>query len=142
MTLIDLLVLHEGLKKKPYRCSAGKLTIGVGRNLDDVGLTEDECMYLLMNDIKRVREQASKNFKWFDSLDTVRQDVVLSMIFNMGLGRFTEFKKTIAFIAEGKYPEASKEMLNSAWAKQVGQRSLALSRMMFSGSYPVGGTGK
>ncbi len=38
------LVRHEGLKLKPYRCTAGKLTIGIGRNLDNCGISHVICI--------------------------------------------------------------------------------------------------
>ena len=38
------LIEHEGLEQKVYRCTAGKLTIGVGRNLEDKGITEEEAL--------------------------------------------------------------------------------------------------
>ncbi len=46
------LIRHKGLKLKPYRCTAGKLTIGVGRNLDDCGISQTEAYVLLENDIQ------------------------------------------------------------------------------------------
>ena len=50
MGLIDLLIRHEGIKLKPYHCTSGKLTIGIGRNLEDRGITKEEAIYLLNND--------------------------------------------------------------------------------------------
>ncbi len=133
--LMEMLKRHEGLRLKPYKDSVGKLTIGIGRNLDDVGITNEEATQLLQNDISKALRAAADNFFWFLKLDAVRQDVVISMIFNMGLKKFSEFKKTIEHIANKRYAEASEEMLKSAWAKQVGQRSIELSHMMKTGSY-------
>ena len=50
--IIEMLKRHEGLKVFPYHCSQNKLTIGIGRNLDDKGISKDEAYYLLYNDIK------------------------------------------------------------------------------------------
>lgn len=133
--LRNLLIYHEGLKQKPYRDTVNKLTIGVGRNLEDVGISIDEAMILLDNDIQRCREQAVQSFPWFKDLDQVRQDVVLSMIFNLGIGGFSNFKKTINMISLKNFSEASEEMLKSHWARQVGNRALILSRMMRTGKY-------
>ena len=132
--LEDMLIRHEGLRLKPYKDSLGILTIGVGRNLDDVGISEDEALLLLDSDIQKAKQGAA-SFTWFASLDEVRQDVVTDMIFNMGLTRFSGFKNMIAAIARQDYVAASEEMMKSTWAIQVGQRSIELSAMMKTGSY-------
>lgn len=128
-----MLVRQEGLRLTPYNDSLGVLTIGVGRNLRDVGISKAEAMILLESDIARAEDDAYQNFPWFDSLDNARQVVVLNMIFNLGLSRFSLFTKTIQYIAAKKYREASEEMLKSGWAKQVGQRAIELSMIMQNG---------
>ena len=133
--LTDMLVDHEGMKRKPYRCTAGKLTIGVGRNLDDRGISPDEAMYMLANDIRDSRRELSAAFPWFDKLDEVRQAVLIDMCVNLGLSRLQGFRNTLALIGVGKYEAAAQEMLNSKWAEQVGRRSQRLSRMMATGRW-------
>ena len=128
--LKDQLILHEGLKLEPYQCTAGKLTIGVGRNIEDIGITEDEARYLLDNDILRVCDELDRNLPWWRDLSDARQRVLVDMVFNLGISRFMQFKATIAAIESGDYDTASEEMLNSRWADQVGQRAKTLSRMM------------
>lgn len=132
--LKKMLVRHEGLRLLPYRDSVGKLTIGVGRNLEDVGISEQEAMLLLTNDIGSARTEAQK-LVWFNRLDTVRQDVVISMIFNLGLPKFLLFKATIQAIEMANWPEAAAHMLDSKWAAQVGKRAEELAQMMLSGEY-------
>jgi len=133
--LRELLIHHEGIRLKPYVCSAGKITIGVGRNLQDVGITEFEAMQLLTNDIERVQREAVSAFPWFKSLCIVRQDVVLDMLFNLGIHRFKGFKKMISCLVVQNYVEAAHQMLDSNWAKQVGNRAQDLASMMRSGTY-------
>lgn len=133
--LTDMLVDHEGMKRKPYRCTAGKLTIGVGRNLDDRGISPDEAMYMLANDIKDSRRELSAAFPWFDKLDEVRQAVLIDMCVNLGLSRLQGFRNTLSLIGVGKYEAAAQEMLNSKWAEQVGRRAQRLSRMMATGRW-------
>ena len=58
--LKDMLIRHEGLKLKPYLCTAGKLTIGVGRNIQDRGITYQEAMMLLENDIRLIKAQRGR----------------------------------------------------------------------------------
>ena len=133
--LTDMLIDHEGMRRKPYRCTAGKLTIGVGRNLDDRGISPDEAMYMLANDIRDSRRELSAAFPWFDKLDEVRQAVLIDMCVNLGLSRLQGFRNTMALIGVGKYEAAAQEMLNSKWAEQVGRRAQRLSRMMATGRW-------
>jgi lysozyme len=129
----EQLILHEGLRLKPYRCTAGKLTIGVGRNLDDVGITQDEAMYLLRSDVARCARDLRNRLPWFDSLDAIRQRVLLDMAFNLGIKGLLSFKNTLEFVRKGEWKSASENMLKSKWAKQVGRRAVRLSTMMMTG---------
>jgi lysozyme len=133
--LKNLLMKQEGIRLKPYVCPMGKLTIGIGRNLEDNGITELEAFMFLESDLSIVEDQVRTMFLWFKDLDSIRQDVVLNMVFNMGLRRFLGFKNFIHGIEIKDYNLASKEMLNSRWAKQVGDRSIELSKMMMFGKY-------
>lgn len=131
--LIQQLRLHEGERLKPYRCTAGKLTIGVGRNLEDRGITTEESAYLLNNDIDREWKALTQNLPWVAGLNEVRQRVLLDMSFNLGIAGLLKFKNTLATIQRGEYAKASEMMLDSLWARQVGQRAQRLSRMMRTG---------
>jgi lysozyme len=133
--LTEMLVDHEGLRLKPYRCTAGKLTIGVGRNLDDRGLSPDEALYLLRNDIEISRTELSGAFPWFAKLDPVRQAVLIDMHVNLGLGTLSKFVITLGLIKTGRYDEAASEMLDSAWSRQVGRRARRLAEMMRTGEW-------
>ena len=124
------LIAHEGLKLKPYKCTANKLTIGVGRNLDDVGITEEEALYLLEADIQVVINQCTVAFAWFVDLDELRNEAVINLVFNMGLTKFKQFKKTIAYIEQGKFDLAGAELLDSNYARQVGQRSIDVANQL------------
>lgn len=132
--LIEMLKRHEGRSLKPYKCPAGKLTIGYGRNLEDVGISEVEAMVMLRNDIEQCYEELSV-FSWFEDLDQVRQEALINMLYNLGLPTFLQFKKTLKFVAEGKYSQAAAEMLDSKWATQVGDRANELAYMMETGDY-------
>jgi lysozyme len=134
--LIRQLRLHEGERLKPYRCTAGKLTIGIGRNLEDRGITAAESAYLLANDVAAVQQQVLRSLPWVAQLDDVRQRVLIDMAFNMGIGGLLQFKNTLATIKAGDYTKAAAMMLDSKWAGQVGQRAERLSRMMATGKDP------
>jgi lysozyme len=131
--LIDQIRLHEGSRSKPYKDTVGKLTIGVGRNLDDVGLFDDEIELLLINDLKRFERSLDKSLPWWRDLDEVRQRVILDMCFNMGLGGLLGFKNTLAKIKAHDWAGARRGMLQSKWAKQVGARATRLADMMLTG---------
>lgn len=132
--LLDRIIKHEGLRLKPYRCTAGKLTIGVGRNLEDNGITESEALVLLGNDLERCHIECINSFPWYVDLDETRQGIILEMCFNLGLNRLKGFKKMLAAMALKNYALASQEMMMSAWALQVGQRSRTLADIMKRGA--------
>ena len=143
----------EGIKLKVYRCTAGKLSIGVGRNLDDVGIrateearwgitkrrciaqgiTRDEAFWLLDADIDGCEADLDRKLPFWRRLDRVRQRVLLNMCFNMGIGTLLTFKNTLKQVEAGKFAQASANMLASKWRAQVGDRAIRLARMMESG---------
>ena len=135
MRVEDLLIKHEAMRLKPYHCTAGALTIGVGRNLDSMGLSEDEAYYLLQNDIRRCEKELLKVFEWFAYLDNVRQDAMMDMCFNLGISRLRGFEKALEAMEDGNYEEAAVEFLDSNWADQVGQRAITITNMIRTGEY-------
>lgn len=128
--MIERIKKHEGLRCKPYRCTAGKLTIGYGRNIEDNGITEAEASFLLENDIKNSEAECRRAFPWFQKLDEIRRGVIIELCFNMGLKRLLGFKKMLAACECGNYNSAANEMLNSLWARQVGKRAKTLADLM------------
>lgn len=136
-TLINELIRDEGLRLKPYTDSVGKLTIGVGRNLTDVGISQEEATYLLHTDVARTITDLDRSIPWWDSLDGVRARVLVNMAFNMGVLGLLTFTNTLNMIHAGRYGDAADEMLASLWAKQVGPRALRLAEMMRTGQEPV-----
>jgi len=131
--LIEELKRDEGVELRPYKCSAGFLTLGVGRNIEERGITMDESDYLLANDIQICEEEAARVFKWYDTLSDVRQRVILNMVFNLGLTKLLNFKKFLAAMEAEDWEEAGKQMLDSRWAKQVGNRADRLEQMIVNG---------
>ena len=136
--LRDQLTRHEGYRRKPYRDTVGKLTIAVGRNLEDVGIFEHEAAYLLSGDIDRATRGLMARYPdWFPTLDPVRQAVLVNMAFNMGLTTLASFRRTLDYIARGQYGAASDAMLQSKWADQVGQRAVELAAQMRTGQWQL-----
>ena len=131
--LKDELIRDEGLKLKPYRCTAGKLTIGVGRNLDDVGISASEAMMLLDHDIERVLAQLNMHLPWWHKLSENRARVLINMAFQLGINGLLKFKNTLTLIQAEKYQDAAKAMLDSKWAQQTPNRARRLAKMMEEG---------
>jgi lysozyme len=135
MTIIEQLKRDEGCRLRPYRDSVGKLTIGIGRNLDDVGISQDEADMLLHNDLGKVFTQLSEQIPWIADLDEARQGVLENMCFNMGIHGLMGFKNTLALIQAGEYDKAADAMLESHWAEQVGPRAQRLALQMRRGEW-------
>ena len=133
--LIQQLKRHEGFSAKPYFCTANKLTIGYGRNLDDVGITESEASELLRQDVARARHDVYVNIAFAQLLDDARLDVLINMCFNLGVYRLMGFKKMLTALEQRDYMQASAEMLDSKWARQVGSRAVELAVQMQTGMY-------
>lgn len=127
------LTIDEGKRNKPYRDTVGKITIGVGRNLTDVGLSDDEITLLLANDIKRVCDELDSNLSWWRGMSEARQEALANMCFNLGIGALLGFKNTLDAMQEGRYDAAANGMLASLWARQVGARAQRLAEMMKNG---------
>ena len=133
--LVKLLLDHEGERLKPYRCSEGYLTIGVGRNLDTKGISVEESRFLLANDIKDAETDARVFYSDFGYLNLARQTVLIDMAFNLGLGGLLKFKKFQQALERKDFAEASRQMLDSLWARQVGRRAVRLAKMMETGLF-------
>jgi|TARA_E500000305_G_scaffold76095_1_gene61848 lysozyme len=136
--LKDQIRLHEGVEKKVYLDTEGIETIGVGRNLRDRGLSEDEIDLLLDNDIAICEEELLNNFEWYAELDEVRKRVLIDMAFNLGMPKLKQFAKMLGAIENKDWANVASEMLDSRWAEQVGNRASRLSEMMETGEDYIG----
>lgn len=126
-------ILHEGEEFDLYPCTEDKLTIGIGRNIEDNGISQDESDLMFKNDITRSLDECVVNFPWFSGMPLIRQIVVLDMVFNMGITRMTGpkgFPKFRQACSVGDWEEAAREMEDSDWFDQVGDRSKRLQYYM------------
>lgn len=133
---LDQLTRHEGFRRSAYQDSKGYWTIGIGRMIDkrlNGGLTEEEARYLLLNDLDRCASDLDAKLPWWKSLSDNRRYVLLNMCFNLGITKLLGFKNTLAMVQRGDYKGAAKGMLNSLWAKQVGDRAKELAKQMEQG---------
>lgn len=124
--LIDKLIEHEGMRKYAYKDSMGYITIGIGRCLDQgkgKGLSVDEMMLLLNNDINDCKKQLEQNYV-YRTLGDVRQEVLIEMCFNLGYSGLMKFTKMLAALACKDFKAATKEAEDSAWAKQISIKRL------------------
>ncbi|WP_288413475.1 glycoside hydrolase family protein [uncultured Sphingomonas sp.] len=156
--LVAELTRDEGLRLTTYRCTAAKLTIGIGRNLDDVGISGSEARLfgcdtpaqalahvkrhgvtkrqaesLFANDIVGCERDLDRRLPWWRSLDDVRERVLLNMCFNLGINGLVGFRNTLRMVERREYEDAAANMLKSLWARQVGARAQRLSAMMRTG---------
>ena len=131
--LVEMLKRHEGFRSKPYCCSAGKQTIGFGRNLQDVGISKQEAIYFLLQDIDRATKDAQSLFLDFDGFTINRQNALIDMIFNLGINRFKLFKNTIKAIKRNDWTAAASHAKQSRWHNQVGIRAIEIEDLLREG---------
>jgi len=125
----SLLKAHEGLRLKPYRCTAGKLTIGYGRNLDDVGIETEEAEHMLSNDIAHC-EADLMEFGYWHGLNENQKAALIDMRYCLGPGGYRQFSKMGAALHAGDFDEAARQVLDSRFATQVGQRAVDIADLL------------
>lgn len=136
--LKKMIIYDEGIRLKPYKCSAGKTTIGIGRNLEDVGISESEAHLMCENDIIRFSTYLFKTYQIMDQLSPVRQFALINMCYNLGERGISKFKAMWEALKNKDFDTASAEMLNSLWAVQVKQRATRLAHIIKYDEVPVG----
>lgn len=151
--LAEELERDEGIRLNPHMDTKGRLTIGIGRNLDDNPLTADEreyvghdggtepitreqALFLLSSDIRRIGQELDRVMPWWRNLDEIRKRVLLNMAFNLGVQRLLKFTETLRWVKQEHYSAAACCILQSVWANQVGKRADRLAEMMRTGEVP------
>ena len=132
-SLETMLMRHEGYRQFPYD-DRGGVAIGYGSNLSKRGLSREEALYLMRNDIDRLRNALSKRVGAWSRLDQARRDVLVSLAYNLGLNGVFSFKRMMAAIEDENYKLAATEMYLSDWCEQVGKRCPELAEMMWHGN--------
>lgn len=130
---------EEGERHFIYLDSVNKRSIGIGRNLDDVGISHDESLYLLSNDLDRTIADLDKYQSWWRQLDPVRASILLDMAFNMGDTSTTQglrtFVNTLTAFQSGNWQAVHDGMLESKWATQVKDRATVLANAVLLGHF-------
>lgn len=142
--IYSLIERHEGRREKAYKDSVGKLTIGVGWNLDDPdsdviashfdldladlksgksGLNDDQITQVRDYQINEAILAAKRIFPNFDTMPENPQAVIVDMIFNLGETRFSKFVSTIGQLKSGNWKQAAIDAKASLWAKQAPARA-------------------
>ena len=117
MALIDDIKEHEGFSSVVYKCTAGYDTIGYGKRIKYLQVTEEQATEWLEEDLENLKYTLSTRYNWFLSAPQEVKDVVMNMNYQLGVSAFSKFKKTIKYIANKDYQMASVEMLDSKWAR-------------------------
>ena len=130
--IIEQLKIHEGYKPRVYKCTAGVDTIGIGFAIKDLYLSEEVCDMILQEKLEELEERFEKKFNWFKSSPVEVRNVMLNMAYQLGFAGFCKFKKTIGYLEEADWDNASIEMLDSKWAKQTPNRAKELSEIIKS----------
>jgi lysozyme len=130
-------IANEGMRKTAYKDTLNNWTIGVGHlikipdeeYLIDKELTDIEVDQIFTTDLNQAIDDARK----FIDADTIPEEafeVVIDMAFNLGLPRLMKFQNFQQALKEKNYKRASREMLDSVWAKQLPNRSKRLANQM------------
>lgn len=133
--LASQLTVDEGRRALVYIDTVGKLTGGVGRNLTDRPFFDDEIALMLKNDIDLAEKDLDRFIPWWRQLSEARQNVLANMCFNLGIKRLQQFVNMLDHARAGRYDGAAAEMLDSKWAKQVGDRARRLAELMRKGEF-------
>ena len=130
MSLIDQIMEHEGFSPGVYQCTEGHDTIGFGFKIADLELDLDLAEEILVRKLEHLIKRVKNRFSWVSKAPEPIQNVVYNMCYQMGVSGFSKFKKTIQYLADKNYDKASKEMLDSRWARQTPNRAIELSNVV------------
>ena len=125
--LIDSIKKHEGYVGIVYKDSLGIDTIGYGFAIKDLELDEDLCEIILERKLNMLTDRIFNKFQWYKYMPDEIQDIVTEMCYQLGVTGFSKFKKTIAYLQNKQWDDASVEMLDSKWAKQTPNRAKEMS---------------
>ena len=117
MSLIDDIKKHEGFSPVVYQCTAGYDTIGYGKRIKYLQITEEQAEEWLEEELQNLKYVLADKYDWFLPAPQEVQDIVMNMNYQLGVSAFSKFKKTIKYIKVKDYKSASTEMLQSKWGR-------------------------
>ena len=134
--LKSLLIADEGLVQHVYPDSKDIPSIGVGRRVDEKGgLSMDEVLYLLSNDIAAVKADCALKYPWLAATDTPRQAVVYSMRFIFGAAGLAGWTIFLDQVRYGYWEAAAHNLETSKWATQAPERVSRFAKTLRTGAF-------
>ncbi len=130
MSLIEQIKEHEGFRSRVYQCTEGHDTIGFGFKVADLELDLDIAEEILQRKLNLLIKRVNNRFSWVSKAPEPIQNVVYNMVYQLGLNGFSRFRLSIQYLADKNYEKASKEMLDSRWARQTPNRAIELSNIV------------
>ena len=130
MSLIEQIKEHEGFRSRVYQCTEGHDTIGFGFKVADLELDLDLAEEILQRKLNLLIKRVNNRFSWVSKAPEPIQNVVYNMVYQLGLNGFSRFRLSIQYLADKNYDKASKEMLDSRWARQTPNRAIELSNIV------------
>jgi lysozyme len=132
-----MLLVDEGLRLKPYRCTAGRLTVGYGHNLDDLGISQAVADLMLQEDLQIAEKACRRIFPGlFDQWGENRRLGWVNLAFNLGYNRLMQFRNTLRAARIEDWAEVEKGLRASLWFQQVGKRAERVIGMVCHETFP------
>lgn len=139
-----VIFFEEGFREKPYYCTEGYPTIGIGRVVGKKG----EKLPNITTTLEREQQYLND---WIDRQESVilshptlsgawrscnedRKAILLSMVYQLGLNGAANFKKFVTACTLKDWQEAKSQMLDSKAARQTPNRFKRQSDVILSGS--------
>ena len=123
---------HEGYRVDVYKCSEGFDTGGYGHKIlpgEDIPTTKEGWDKLFEKDFQTACEGADRVLGDID-IDTNAKEIIIEMVYQMGEGGVSKFKGMLSALNDGRYTDASDEMIDSLWYRQTPNRASALALAM------------
>jgi lysozyme len=145
--IIELLRQEEGVRYSPYLDSLGYPTIGVGFKLGPQGASLRDYTFTLSNNTintwldelvtavyARMMQNSEINFA-LGHCNSARQDILISMAYQMGVAGLGGFHQMLSAIIAEEWETAASQMMSSCWAKQTPSRAQRHRDVMLSGQW-------
>lgn len=127
-----MLFMDEGYRQFPYKDTNGILSIGLGTNLQSDGITEDQAWYIANDKVSYIKDALHNQLNFFDSLDEVRQAVLINIAYNCGVHGLMGFKRMLHALSMSNYEKSADGIENSQLAPN---RKKRIADMMRSGKW-------
>lgn len=144
MNALQLIEHAEGYRAKPYYCSEGYPTVGIGKRIGPKDSPLEAYRFEVSHRVATawlIEEVIAivavlKDVEWFVKLDDNRQNVIISMAYQMGVEGLLGFTKMIAALGCGDWLEAKMQALDSLWYAQTSKRALHHAQVLLTGDLP------